>query len=165
MVLGNLVVRPFDSGDLSRLQEVRQAAFAPVFASFRNIVGAAIYEHALGKAEEEQAKHLEELCSEENSSVVLVAERHGEIVGFVTYVVHAETRFGEIGLNAVHPDHAGGGVGTHLYRVVLDRMKSRGVKAVEVSTGGDPSHAPARRAYEKAGFAIGIPSIALYREL
>ena len=165
MVLANLVIRPFGSGDLSRLQEVRQAAFAPVFASFRRIVGAAIYEHALGKADQEQAKHLEELCSEESSSVVLVAERYGEIVGFVTYIVHAETRFGEIGLNAVHPDHAGGGVGAHLYGVVLDQMKAGGVKAVEVGTGGDPSHAPARRAYEKAGFTVGIPSITLYREL
>lgn len=34
-----------------------------------------------------------------------------------------------------------------------------------VSTGGDPSHAPARRAYEKAGFGPGLPSVYLYRVL
>jgi hypothetical protein len=34
-----------------------------------------------------------------------------------------------------------------------------------VSTGGDPSHAPARRAYEKAGFGPAIPSVSLYKLL
>lgn len=164
-VLTGLLVRAFGSSDLSRLQEVRRAAFAPVFASFREIVGPAIYEHALGKVDEEQAKLLEELCGEESSYSVLVAERQGEVVGFVSYVVHAEKRFGEIGLNAVHPAHENRGIGTHLYQVVLDRMKTAGVKAVEVGTGGDPSHAPARRAYEKVGFTKALPSFALYREL
>jgi hypothetical protein len=34
-----------------------------------------------------------------------------------------------------------------------------------VGTGGDRSHAPARRAYEKAGFIVGLPSIYLYQRL
>ena len=34
-----------------------------------------------------------------------------------------------------------------------------------VGTGGDPSHAPARRAYEKAGFGPAIPSLYYYRAL
>jgi hypothetical protein len=34
-----------------------------------------------------------------------------------------------------------------------------------VGTGGDPSHAPARRAYAKAGFGPAIPSLTLYRLL
>ena len=31
--------------------------------------------------------------------------------------------------------------------------------------GGDPSHAPARRAYEKVGFSVHLPSIYMYRKL
>jgi hypothetical protein len=37
-------------------------------------------------------------------------------------------------------------------------MKEAGMQVATVSTGGDPSHAPARRAYEKAGFTASIPS-------
>lgn len=159
------MVRAFAPDDLPRLQEIRRAAFAPVFASFRRIVGDAIYRHALSNAEAEQAQHLDALCREDSGSVMLVADLEGDVVGFVSYVVKREARFGEIGLNAVHPDHAGQGIGTRLYQAALDRMKAQGVKAVEVGTGGDPSHAPARRAYEKAGFATAIPSVALYREL
>ena len=160
-----MVVRELEVGDLARLEAIRRAAFAPVFASFREIVGDAIYGYALGKAEDAQAELLAELCGEKSDYSVLVAEHEGEVVGFVSYVVRTESRFGEIGLNAVHPDHGSRGIGAHLYQTVLDRMKALGVKAVEVATGGDPSHAPARRAYEKVGFTKALPSIALYREL
>jgi hypothetical protein len=39
------------------------------------------------------------------------------------------------------------------------------MQAATVSTGGDPSHAPARRAYEKAGFSAQIPSVWFCRTL
>ena len=38
-------------------------------------------------------------------------------------------------------------------------MKSSGMQVATVATGGDPSHAPARRAYEKSGFNVQIPSV------
>ncbi len=44
-------------------------------------------------------------------------------------------------------------------------MKEWGAEVATVSTGGDPSHAPARRAYGKAGFGPAIPSVALYKLL
>ena len=40
-----------------------------------------------------------------------------------------------------------------------------GMRAATVSTGGDDSHAAARRAYEKAGFSARIPSVWLCRTL
>jgi hypothetical protein len=39
------------------------------------------------------------------------------------------------------------------------------VQVVTVGTGGDPSHAPTQRAYEKAGFGPVLPSIHLYKLL
>jgi hypothetical protein len=39
------------------------------------------------------------------------------------------------------------------------------MRVATVGTGGDPSHAPARRAYEKAGFDREIPSVWMYRPL
>ena len=38
-------------------------------------------------------------------------------------------------------------------------MKEKGMKAVTVSTGADEEHAPARRAYERAGFKIHQDSV------
>ncbi len=84
-------------------------------------------------------------------------------MGFVAVSLDKETRVGEIGLNAVHPDLSGRGIGTRLYRHAIEVMKAAGMKVASVGTGGDPSHAPARRAYEKAGFGPAIPSIWMYR--
>jgi hypothetical protein len=52
-----------------------------------------------------------------------------------------------------------------MYLSVLERMKELGMAVATVTTGGDPSHAPARRACEKAGFGPAIPSVSLYKLL
>jgi len=158
-------IRPFTPGDLSRLQDIRKAAFAPVFASFRTIVGEDIAAVAFAAAEQEQADHLSGLCAPDSGKEVYVAERKGEIAGFCAVALDRASAVGEIGLNAVHPDHQGEGVGSLLYAFALQRMKTAGMKAAAVGTGGDPSHVPARRAYEKAGFGPAIPSVYFYRPL
>ncbi len=50
-------------------------------------------------------------------------------------------------------------------RLDLARMKEAGMRVVSVASGGYPSHAPAHRAYEKAGFTVQIPSVWLCRML
>lgn len=52
-----------------------------------------------------------------------------------------------------------------MYAYAFARLRERGMRYVRVSTGGDPAHAPARRAYEKAGFVIGLPGVEYHREL
>ena len=59
----------------------------------------------------------------------------------------------------MHPDYAGRGIGTALYDFALDRMSAAGIRVATVSTGADPSHAAARRAYTRAGFSAEIPSV------
>src|SRR5262245_34849999 len=113
----SLTIRPFRPHDLSAMQTVRQAAFAPIFESFRDIVGERIAVFAFQNADVEQAKLLDDLCSA-NAGQVLVAAIDGRIVGFVSFTLNAQTRTGEIGLNAVHPDCAGRGIGTQMYEFV-----------------------------------------------
>jgi GNAT superfamily N-acetyltransferase len=158
-------IRPFQPGDLAALQRVRQAAFEVVFRSFRDIVGEQIAALAFAQADAEQAKLLDDICAADSGHQVLVVTIGDQIVGFVSFTIDAEKRMGEIGLNAVHPEHAGRGIGTEMYEHVLARMKELGMALATVGTGGDPSHAPARRAYEKVGFGPAIPSLTLYRLL
>jgi GNAT superfamily N-acetyltransferase len=158
-------IRPFKPGDLSAMQRVRKAAFEPVFRSFRAIVGEKIAALAFAQADAEQAKLLDDICAADSGHHVLVVTIGDEIIGFVSFTLDAAKRTGEIGLNAVHPEHAGRGIGTELYEHVMARMKELGMALATVATGGDPSHAPARRAYQKAGFGRAIPSITLYRLL
>jgi ribosomal protein S18 acetylase RimI-like enzyme len=158
-------IRPFEPGDLPALQRIRALAFAPVFRSFRDIVGEQIAAIALAHAEAEQSKLLDDICAVDSGHHVLVVTIGNEIVGFVSFTADAAKRTGEIGLNAVHPDHAGNGIGTWMYEQAMARMKELGVAVATVGTGSDPSHAPARRAYEKAGFGTGLGSVYLYKRL
>lgn len=159
------IIRPFRPEDLSAMQRLREAAFGPVFRSFADIVGAEIAALAFAHADAGQAKLLDDVCRAGSGHHVLVASIGDAVVGFVSFTIGADERVGEIGLNAVHPDHAGEGIGTGMYEHAMARMKALGVALVTVGTGGDPSHAPARRAYEKAGFGPALPSVTLYKLL
>lgn len=158
-------IRPFRPEDLPAMQEVRRAAFRPVFQSFRDIVGDEIFLLALAQSDSEQAQLLEDLCSAGSDHQVLVATIGEAVVGFVSFSINVAKRTGEIGLNAVHPDYASRGIGTDMYAYAMARMKECGAELATVSTGGDPSHAPARRAYEKVGFGPALPSVCLYKIL
>ena len=160
-----VVMRPVRADDQLHLDGVRQAAFAPVFASFRAILGEDIYALAQAREDEAQGELLGSLLVPESGWDVYAAEMAGTVVGFVAIQLNHETHVGEIGLNAVHPDHAGKGIGTTMYAFAIARMQEAGMRVATVATGWDPSHAPARRAYEKAGFTVQMPSVWLCRKL
>ncbi len=161
----DLEIRQAVLGDEPRLQALRRAAFAPVFASFRAILGDEIYELAQRRDDDAQEGLLTSLIRGEPGWTVYVAEQAGQPVGFVSVRLDFERALGEVGLNAVDPEHAGRGIGTAMYDFALDRMIRAGMKVATVGTGGDPSHAPARRAYEKVGFTAGVPSVWMCRKL
>lgn len=155
-------MRPAKANDLPDLQAIREAAFAPVFASFRTMLGDALYEIVQAREDQAQPELLASLLDPDSSWEVHIAEVAGAIVAIQ---LDRGTRVGEIGLNAVHPDQAGRGIGTAMYEFALSRMKEAGMQAATVATGADASHAPARQAYRKAGFDAQIPSVWMCRRL
>lgn len=158
-------IRKFEPDDLGRLHEIREAAYEPIFRSFRQIVGEEIAPFALASAETEQSDYLNKICAPDSDREVYVVEVRSKIVAFCALALNGKTKLGEIDLNAVDPDHQGRGIGAWMYSFALERMKEAGMVVATVGTGGDASHAPARRAYEKVGFGPAIPSVFLYRML
>ena len=161
----SFLIRAYAPSDLPTLHAIRAAAFAPVFASFRSIVGPEIAALGLATAEQEQGDLLDTIAKPDSGHSIAIAEITAVPVGFVSWKTDIVPGIGEITLNAVHPDHAGKGIGTALYNHALAALKAAGMQLATVGTGGDPSHAPARRAYEKAGFSVHLPSIYMYRKL
>jgi ribosomal protein S18 acetylase RimI-like enzyme len=158
-------IRSFEPADLEVMQRIRAAAFAPVFRSFMDIVGETVAALAFERADAEQAELLASACGPTSRQQAYVALIGNDIVAFVSFSLDLDRRIGEIGLNAVHPDHAGRGIGTELYDFALEQMRRSGMRLATVGVGGDPSHAPARRAYQKAGFGPSLPSVWMYRVL
>ena len=160
-----LSIRPFLDSDLPMLHSIRIAAFVGVFASFRGIMGPDIAKIAMRGAEDEQTALLNGFTASDDNRELLVACLDGQPIGFAALTFDPVQAIGEIVITAIDPAHSGQGHGTTLNLAALSRMKQRGMRVATVGTGGDPSHAAARRTYEKAGFSKVIPNLVYYQAL
>ncbi len=147
------------------MQQIRAAAFAPVFASFRNILGDEIYELAQQQEDDAQATLLGSYLRADSGWEVYVAALAETVIGFIALKPDSKTFVGEIGLNAIAPLWTGRGFGLAMYEFAVNRLRETGMKVAVVSTGGDVSHQAARQAYRKAGFDVEIPSTWMCRTL
>jgi len=156
-------IRSYVDSDWQSVLEICLLAFAPIHESFESLLGSDLFRlvYPDWKASHEKYLHL---LTEKEKDRLFVAEENGVIAGFIHYEVSIDKQSGKIGLNAVHPAHQRKGVGTLMYSHVLDIMRTMGMKYAQVGTGGDASHIPARRAYQKLGF-VPLPLVQYYRKL
>lgn len=160
----SVTIRPFKKHDYDRVLDICIRAFTRIHEGFEEELGPFVFLLEFPDWRKGYADTLTKLLQPEPGTMVHVAETGGEIVGFVTTIVH-ERKVGEIGLNAVVPEHQGKGLGGAMYEFALGSLKERGAVAAYVGTGADAAHAPARAAYEAIGFDKVIPSVHYYREL
>jgi len=165
--MSELVIRPVAPGDVAEVERIAVAAWEPVFAGFREALGEEMFAGVRGDWRKEKARQVRSACRDRPDQAFVAEDAEsGRVAGFVTFhVTERPSRIGEIGNNAVHPDFQGRGIATRLYGHVLERMREIGCRYAKVSTGGDEAHAPARRAYEKAGFSVMISHVDYWREL
>lgn len=159
------VIRKVKPADIEALMEIAAAAWAPVFDCWRGILGDEIFDEVFSDWKPIKRSQVKRACDPADPAIVLVAERAEQVVGFVAFYANPQKRIGEISINAVHPDHQGHGIGAVMYERAFEQMRTRGMRIVKVFTGADPAHTPARRAYEKVGFSVSLPSVEYYRKL
>lgn len=160
----NSHIRSFIDTDLDDIVELSLLAWEPVFNSFKQILGPDIYPIIYPDWLKSQREVVETACKDKEKVSVLVAEIDGKVVGFVAYEFHEKDETGEVTLLAVHPEYQNLGIGTELNVIALQKMEGAGMKLAVVGTGGDESHAPARRSYEKAGYTA-LPLVRYYKDL
>jgi ribosomal protein S18 acetylase RimI-like enzyme len=160
----DLELRPVCNNDVEDLVQLSLLAWAPVFSSFEQILGHHIYTLIWPDWRTGQRDAVETVCRDRDKTAVLVAELDGKVVGFLAYELNVKDRVGDVVLLAVHPDYQNLGIGTELNNLALEKMKEGGMKMARVETGGDPSHAPARRCYEKAGYTA-LPIVRYHKDL
>lgn len=157
-------IRPFRPDGLEPVIELSLRAWAPVFASLRELLGDEIFLRLHPDWRLSQAHAVRSSCTDDahDAFVALVDRRP---VGFVTVALDAfHERMGAIDIIGVDPDYQRQGVGTRLTEVALDHMRQRGMDVAVVETGGDPGHGPARAAYAAAGFTL-LPIARYFRLL
>lgn len=156
-------MRPFRASDRLSIQAIRQKSFRSIFNSFRQLVGDEIFQFQYHDADKRQSEYLDSICAKGAHKEVFVLLRDDAMIGFVGISADKARAIGEIDLNAIDPDYQGLGGGRFMYDFALARLKKQGMRLVKVGTGGDPSHLPARKAYEKVGFKVGVPGVILFK--
>jgi ribosomal protein S18 acetylase RimI-like enzyme len=157
-------IRAYIDQDLDEIIQLSLLAWEPVFRSFEKILGEQIYKFLYPDWEESQKAGVESICKDLGKFKTLVAELNGKVVGFLAYELNQENKRGEVMLLAVLPEYQNDGIGTELNIHALAEMKAAGMELAVVETGGDASHAPARRSYEKAGYT-GLPLVRYFKDI
>ena len=158
--MNNVTVRIAASADSSHVSKIAKECWADIYDGYREQLGDDIYTDVYVSPLENKAQRLK-IAIEEGR--VFVAECDGCICGFSSFLV--EGRVGVLKDNAVSKEFQGRGIASMLYEAVFQKLRSEGCLVVRVGTGLDDAHAPARRAYEKAGFNISLSSITYYKKL
>lgn len=157
-------IRRYRDGDLEAVVSFSLRAWAPVFASLRDVLGDDIFLRLHPDWEANQADAVRSSCTGDDRDVFVAAENERP-VGFVSIALNAfHERMGVIDIIGVDPDYQRRGVGSRLTEFAIQHMRSRGMDIAVIETGGDPGHAPARAAYESAGFTL-LPIARYFRLL
>lgn len=144
----DLTISEATGADLGGLQQVATLAFAGYVSHYSA--------NPLLDAAKSSAGYIEwasgYLTHPEPGKITWVARRGQQILGFVCCVVDRDAASCEIVLNAVHPDHAGGGIYTDLVRHAMTQCSKGGMSKIEIST-QIWNHA-VQKVWAREGFAL-----------
>ncbi|WFB36978.1 GNAT family N-acetyltransferase [Kiritimatiellota bacterium B12222] len=157
-------IRPYKPEDLADIMDIGQRAWTEIRKMSREALGEEIYTHLNPHPCTSKGKQIAD-HAQKFPEWTLICEHEGRCVGFVTFSINRERAVGEILNNAVDPEAGLKGAGQLMYRAVLDRFRGEGLFCAKVHTGLDEAHAPARRAYERAGFDRQLHDVTYFQKL
>jgi ribosomal protein S18 acetylase RimI-like enzyme len=162
-----VVLRHAVEADLSAVDDLTALCYAPIQASYAAMLGADCYETVRHDPElswqERKILQNRRLHADHPDWLWVLADR--AVFGFVSFWLVPAQQYGHIDNNGVHPERAGQGWATYMYRHVLEHFRRVGLRFAHVDTGLDDAHIPARRAYEAVGFDRKVPTIEYWQDL
>lgn len=146
-------IEPYNARQLDAVVRLSLRAWAPVFVHIERSMDPEVYRAFYPDGWEiSQRAAVEGVCGDKETRVWVGIEGE-DIAGFVAVRKHDAT-YAEIYMIAVDPSYQRRGFANALTEHALGWMRDQGVSIAMVETGSDPGHAPARGAYEKAGFGL-----------
>ncbi|MBQ7032241.1 MAG: GNAT family N-acetyltransferase [Clostridia bacterium] len=153
MDIDRFIVRHFLPSDFSAESPITVNAWESIFSGFRSQLGEEIYSFFYDgwekrKFDEFGNSMLE--SSQDGNAFSIIDSQNGTVVAMGSFCIRDGS--GIIESNAVHPDYRGHGIGTVLYRTLLEKMNALSLRDALVTTGLDDAHTGARKTYERVGF-------------
>lgn len=145
-------IAPYAPEHREAVLELSLRAWEPIFPVLATEVPAFVYSSFYPRGwRERQYADLATILDAEPHNVDLALEGDRP-VGWICTRLHPEDAMGEIYVLVVDPDYQRQGIGNALMERAFARSRAAGMSMVMVETVGDSGHAPARAAYESAGF-------------
>jgi ribosomal protein S18 acetylase RimI-like enzyme len=158
------MIRPYAPADLPAIVDIGNMAWREIYRMLGRCYGDELFRLLVPDADSVKGEQIRAHC-QSHPDWVLICEEGGLICGFVTFRLDPDRGIGEIGNNAVRPELRGQGLAQQLYAAALGQFRQAGLRFAKVHTGMDEAHAPARRAYEKAGFGLRHEDVDYYQKL
>ena len=156
-------ITSYDTSHLDAVVRLSLRAWSPVFDSLKESLEPSVWQQFYPDGwRVSQEKSVRDTCANADMKTWVAVEA-GTVVGFVVVRFH-DGKLGEIYMIAVDPGYQRRGIAMAMTDFAVDRMKEAGMEIAMVETGGDPGHAPARAAYEKAKFRA-LPLARYFRKL
>ena len=95
----NFSIRPALNDDIEDLVQLSLLAWAPVFSSFKQVLGERIYSLIYPDWRRQQKEVVERVCKDNEKTLVWVAESDGIVTGFIAYTSNSEEKTGEVELD------------------------------------------------------------------
>jgi len=165
---GAAVLRHAGEDDLAAVDALTVESYRPIFDSYLQLLGEDCYEAVRLEPEltwEERKIGQNRRLYDQHPDWLWVLDEDSDVFGFVSFWLVPEKSYGHLDNNGVHPDRAGEGWATFMYRHVLDHLRALGLRFAHVDTGLDDAHVPARRAYEAVGFDRAVPGVEYWQDL
>lgn len=160
-----MLIRAFTRDDLAPLIDLTIETFGPYYEDvFRPQVGEIVFANQHGDWRSDYRRDVGLLHAPERHAHVAVAETSGGIAGYVAWNADPGRRNGTITHLAVAASQRRNHVGSALCEHAFAALRAAGAEVVEIGTGGDNFHAPARALYESLG-CTPVPVTVYYREL
>jgi ribosomal protein S18 acetylase RimI-like enzyme len=158
-------IRSYVETDLARLIDLTIDTFGPFFEdSFRPLVGETIFTHQHGDWRGDYHHEVAGLHDPAQHKYVAIAEDNGVLLGYVAWNVDPARSKGTVAMLAVSAAYRRSNAGTALCEHAFEAMRAEQAEYVEIGTGGDDFHAPARAFYESLG-CVKLPVAVYFREL
>ncbi len=158
-------IRSYGERDLAGLIELTTDTFGPFYERhFRPLVGERVFAHQHGSWREDYRAQVPTLHDPPAHEYVALAEKDDALLGYVAWHIDPAHRHGEIEILAIAHEQRRCGVGRALCQHAFADMRDHGAEVVEIGTGGDAFHTPARALYSSLG-CTELPTTVFFKQL
>ena len=162
----SIIIEHAKKTDVEACKEIFLSVWEGIHGAYTDLIGEELHDVFFGEWKGNvDHSFVEPFVAAMDGNHAFVARDGDKVAGFAYYRITEEHKTANIGYNAVGLNYKKKGIGSMLYQSMIASMKAEGIQYVSVSTGLDDAHAPARKAYERAGFQKCLPSVRYFQKL